>query len=187
MHAILDVHYSRNTAVAGCVTFEDWSDRAPGSTTIAVLPVPSTYLPGQFYERELPCLLAVLEKLDQPFESLIIDGFVHLKAPLHKGLGVHLAEAMNYGPAIIGVAKNPLRVADRYVPIIRGRSRKPLYISAINFPLPLAAKRIAGMHGSNRIPTLIGAADRLCRRGIWRKQTSPDLDSDCLSGYTQRK
>lgn len=163
MHAVVDVHYSEGTAVAGCVGFVEWTDSSPAETTVASLAVPGPYVPGRFYERELPCVLDVLERAGREYETIVVDGYVHLQPPTRLGLGGHLLEALPYRAAVIGVAKNPLAGADRFVPVLRGRSRKPLYVSAAGVPLDVAAERVRRMHGAHRLPTLIRAADRLCR------------------------
>ena len=49
-------------------------------------------IPGEFYRRELPGLLAVLEKIEQPIDVMVIDGYVDL-APDRPGLGRHLWSA----------------------------------------------------------------------------------------------
>jgi deoxyribonuclease V len=67
------------------------------------------------------------------------------------------------GAAVIGVIKSPLRIADRFVPVPRGRSRMPLYVSAVGCSLKRAARSLGPMHGPHRIPTLLEIADRLAR------------------------
>jgi deoxyribonuclease V len=61
------------------------------------------------------------------------------------------------------VAKNPLAIADRFVPVLRGRSRKPLWVSSINMPVQQAADLIAGMRGDHRLPVLVKMADQAAR------------------------
>jgi deoxyribonuclease V len=161
--AALDVYYEIHRAMAACVVFDNWQDQIPMQLFRTLVPTVRQYHPGRFYERELPCLLAVLQQVDQAFETIIIDGFVHLRAEVGKGLGLHLSESLPYVSTVIGVAKNPLRVAERFVPIIRGHSKKPLFVSAIGCSLDNAAQSIASMHGSNRIPTLLKYADQLAR------------------------
>ena len=165
MKAALDVHYRGERAVAACVSFRDWHDGEATRLVRVEVPIGGRYRAGRFYERELPCLLAVLERADHEFEAIVIDGYVHLKPKVGKGLGVHLAEALPYSPIIIGVAKSPLRVADRFVPILRGRSAKPLFVSASGCPLADAARWVRQMHGPHRIPTMLRLADR-CARGM---------------------
>jgi deoxyribonuclease V len=163
MKAVLDVHYYNQIAHAACIEFVNWSDAASDRTTVTSMKVPSDYRPGKFFRRELPCLLAVLKKANRHFESIIIDGYVFLKPPTVDGLGAYLERALPYSPGVIGVAKNPLRMADRFVAITRGRSKKPLYISSLNIPLKEAAELVAGMDGAYRIPTLIRLADKASR------------------------
>ena len=165
MNAILDVHYQKGAASVACGRFSSWTDSSPSGANVSRLDIPSAYVPGRFFERELPCLLHALERERIRFETIVIDGYVHLKPPVRKGLGLHLAESVPYPVAVIGVAKNPLKAADRFVPILRGGSTKPLFVSAVNVPVERAAELIRSMDGEFRIPTLIRTADRLCRGG----------------------
>lgn len=162
MKAVLDVHYRDDRARAVCVSFQAFSDPQARAVHSRELAVPADYAPGRFFERELPCLLAVLEVADTPFDTLLVDGFVHLEPP-RKGLGAHLADALPHAPVIIGVAKSRLAVAARFAPLQRGRSRKPLYVSCLGCPLPVAVDHVAAMHGRHRLPTLVRLADRLSR------------------------
>ena len=163
MNAALDVHYTANTAAVACVGFRGWEDGRPVRSELHRLPVPERYVPGRFFLRELPCLLHALQRAPDRFRILLIDGFVHLKPPLEKGLGAHLAGALRYPAAVIGVAKNPFPMADRFVPVFRGRSRRPLFVSSVNLPLDRAVRAVQAMHGEHRIPTMLRIADRLSR------------------------
>lgn len=163
MNAILDVCYRGSRAWAACVTFESWPDSKPADILTIDCYVSAEYKAGYFFKRELPCLLAVLEAAGRVFEHIVIDGFVYLAPPLISGLGDKLASALDYHPAVIGVAKSPLKLADRFVALRRGISHRPLYVSSVNCPLRDAAEHIMSMHGSHRIPTLIRMADRAAR------------------------
>jgi deoxyribonuclease V len=163
MKAVLDVHYERNRSTAACVVFKNWPDSRPTELFQVVLPGTSQYRPGRFYLRELPSLMSVLQRAGHEFETVVIDGYVHLKDDVGKGLGVHLFESLSYSPVVIGVAKNPLKVADHFVPIVRGRSRKPLFVSAIGCSVDEAAQSILSMHGPHRIPMLLKLADQQAR------------------------
>lgn len=165
MKASLDVYYEGENSIAACVVFDNWLDSKPIEIFRVVGPSASHYRAGRFYERELPCLLAVLERVDREFETIIIDGFVHLRAEVGKGLGEHLFEWLSYSPEVVGVAKNPLKVADQFVPIMRGRSTRPLFVSAIGCSVERAARSIVSMHGPYRIPTLLKLADQYARKG----------------------
>jgi deoxyribonuclease V len=166
MNAILDVCYRNGMAAVACVQFSNWTDSHPNAVSISELDVQAGYVPGRFFERELPCLLYALKRETVRFEVIVIDGFVHLKPPLKKGLGFHLAESVSYPVAVIGVAKNPLKVADRFLPVLRGRSGKPLFVSAINISIERAAELIKSMNGEFRIPTLIKMTDQFCRANL---------------------
>jgi deoxyribonuclease V len=171
MKAAMDVSYQGEaTAHAACVVFEDWADSVPATFFRAPLTLPKPYRPGRFFERELPCLLALLQRIDRRFEAIVIDGYVHLRQDVGKGLGVHLYESLNCSTLIVGVAKNPLAMADQFIPVYRGRSGKPLFVSAIGCSAEQAALYIASMHGPYRIPTLLKLADRCARTGEYEQR-----------------
>jgi deoxyribonuclease V len=163
MKAALDVHYESDRSIAACVVFNHWLDSEPAELIRVVVPSASQYFAGRFYERELPCLMSVLQRIDHEFDTIIIDGYVHFRADEGKGLGVHLFESLSYSPVVVGVAKNPLKVADNFVPINRGKSKRPLFVSAIGCSVEQAARSILSMHGPYRIPTLLKLADHHAR------------------------
>jgi deoxyribonuclease V len=163
MKAALDVRYEPDRAVAAGVVFKEWLDSEPSETLSAIGHKPERYRAGRFYERELPYLLSVLRQTDRQFDTIIIDGYVHLRPEVGIGLGVHLFNSLSYSPAVIGVAKNPLRLADQFVPVLRGKSRKPLYVSAMGCALGSAAHLIKRMYGPHRIPTMLKIADQHAR------------------------
>lgn len=147
------------------MVFADWDDSGPAKVVCACGADPRPYRPGRFYQRELPCLLSVLQRAEREFETILIDGYVHLKTGSGKGLGARLYEALAYSPAVVGVAKNPLKIADRFVPICRGRSKKPLFVSAIGWQEDRAAQCVLNMHGPHRIPEMLRLADHYARAG----------------------
>ncbi|MCX7966460.1 MAG: endonuclease V [Syntrophorhabdaceae bacterium] len=161
MKAAIDVYYEEDRSIGVCIIFNDWKDSTPYDVKRVVLPPARDYFPGKFYRRELPCILSLLETIDYPFEIIIIDGYVHLKRG--KGLGTYLFESLPYPSSIIGVAKNPLKIADKFMAIKRGNSNRPLFISSIGCSLEYAAESIISMHGKYRIPTLLKMADSLTR------------------------
>jgi deoxyribonuclease V len=163
MKAVLDVHYESTRSIAACVVFNNWLDSKPAELIRVIVPGASQYCAGRFYERELPCLMSVLQRAGREFDTIIIDGYVHLRTDVGKGLGVYLFETLPYSPVVVGVAKNPLKVADHFVPIYRGKSKRPLFVSAIGCSVEQAASSILGMHGPYRIPTLLKLADHHAR------------------------
>lgn len=159
--AALDVHYLPKGARAAAVTFEDWtSSEALEDVTADVLEV-AEYVPGEFYRRELPCLLAVLERLSQPPEIIIVDGYVWLEGG-KPGLGAHLLEALKHRVPIVGVAKTRYAGANA-LEVLRGSGASVLFVSAAGMEVLEAAEKVRLMHGPHRIPTLLTRVDHLCR------------------------
>ena len=162
MLACLDVSFRNNAACAAGVTFRDWCDAMPLDEKVVEIQDVAPYQPGQFYRRELPCLLAVLQKLPS-IDVAIIDGYVWLDGESRRGLGAHLYHALNEKVVVIGVAKTKFRDAE-VCEIFRGASKRPLLITAAGIQKKLAAEHVRSMHGNSRLPTLIARADYLSRR-----------------------
>lgn len=165
--ACLDVYYhgaSGATATAACVLFDDWLAREPTEEIVREISAVAPYEPGQFYRRELPCLLAVLEALPQLPRILLIDAYVTLDDAGTPGLGARLFSALGEAAAVVGVAKTHYAGAPA-IPTFRGASRNPLYVSAVGSPVEEAARQVARMHGEFRLPTLLQRVDRLSRTG----------------------
>jgi deoxyribonuclease V len=162
MLACVDVDYRDVGAVAACVCFNTWSDPTPASESAIQIEDVQPYEPGQFYRRELPCILAVLKSLPDSPRVVIIDGYVWL-GKQRPGLGAHLYEALDKQVPVIGVAKTHFVGAEPVVLVTRGRSRTPLYITAAGLDLAVAASNIKAMHGPFRIPTMLKRVDELSR------------------------
>jgi deoxyribonuclease V len=168
MHACLDASYREEKVTAARVLFRDWRDDRGAREIVVRLNEAAPYIPGRFYLRELPALLAVLEKVNDPLETLIVDGYVWLDAGQSPGLGAHLYERMGGTIPVIGVAKSAYRGAPA-VEVFRGTGRRPLYVTAAGMQPEEAAERIRRMHGPSRIPTLLKRGDDLCRSQRERK------------------
>jgi deoxyribonuclease V len=95
---------------------------------------------------------------------VIIDGYVYLDGHSRPGLGKYLHDALCGKVKIIGVAKNPFKGITGEYELYRGLSTKPLHITCAGMTLAEAKSRIAAMHGSYRIPTLLKTVDQLCRK-----------------------
>lgn len=162
MIVAVDVYYRDiNKALVAGVVFKNFLDQVPFRTyTVAVNEV-FRYVPGSFYLRELPCIMALLNEIEEDIETVIIDGYVSLGEK--PGLGVQLWKALGGRKAIIGVAKSHFRgsVSKK---IFRGKSNNPLYITSSGIETSLAASMIGSMHGNFRIPTLLKLADTLSRK-----------------------
>ena len=171
MIACLDVHYQDPGAVAAGVWFHRWSDSTSTAEVVLRIPRVEPYQSGQFYLRELPCLLAVLEK-GPPAEIVVVDGYVWLGDEQRPGLGAHLYRVLDEKAAVIGVAKTRYAGATSGQELRRGTSRSPLYITAAGMELAEAVRHIAGMHGPHRIPTLLKRVDDLCRGRAYARNSS---------------
>jgi deoxyribonuclease V len=163
MIACVDVDYRGEGAVAACVLFRDWGDAAAAAEHVARLPHVEDYVPGQFYRRELPCLLTVLDALPTRPKAVIIDGYVWLDGAGRPGLGAHLHEALGRTLPVIGVAKTRFAGCSVARTVRRGESAKPLFVTAVGLEVDEAARCVERMHGPFRIPTLLKRVDELCR------------------------
>lgn len=75
--AIVDVHYLQDRATAACVMAEDWAAARPAAEHVITIEGVAPYVPGHFYLRELPAVLAVLLCATKP-KIVVIDGYVWL-------------------------------------------------------------------------------------------------------------
>lgn len=162
----VDVAYREDTALVGGVLFRDWTDENPVQELLISCSVPDNYMPGQFYRRELPCIAALLEHVTGPLDCIIIDGFVYLGRSQEPGLGKHLRELLDTSIAVIGVAKSPFKGTPESCLLLRGKSRKPLYVTADGISVEQAKFLVKSMHGQDRLPTLLKRVDRLCRTAV---------------------
>ncbi len=165
MIACVDVAYENAAACAAGITFRDWADASPLEERVIPVQGVQPYQPGQFFRRELPCLLAVLRSLPS-VELVIVDGYVWLGGTDKPGLGAHLHQALGGRAAVVGVAKSRFKGTGTAGEVFRGRSRRPLFITAVGLSQECAAQHVRSMHGPYRIPTLLKRVDDLCRRGI---------------------
>ena len=164
MHVCLDVGYfDEDRALAAAVCFETWEAARPCDQRVVPLDNVKPYVPGKFFERELPCLLSVIRQITEPVETMIIDGQVRLTDSGAPGLGMYLYEALDKRVPIIGVAKSKYRHLNNAIEITRGDSNRALYVTAAGIPDEAAAACIQQMHGVHRIPTLLKLVDQLSR------------------------
>jgi len=128
----------------------------------AVVPEVRPYRPGEFYQRELPPLRAVLHGIEG-LSLLVIDGYVDLDPDGRPGLGAHAHEVFDV--PVIGVAKTVFRTAVHAVPVLRGASARPVQVTAVGMPSADAAELVRSMAGRFRIPDALRRADQLARTG----------------------
>ena len=163
MKLCVDVYYTDDVAIASGIVFDDWSAPEPVSEELFVLDDVQPYEPGQFYKRELPPLVGLIEQLATEPQIVVVDGFVWLDDENSPGLGAHLHDAFNQRIAVIGVAKSRFRESQVAVEVLRGDSTRPLFVTAAGIDQTEAATCIRNMHGEYRMPTLLKLADRLGR------------------------
>lgn len=151
--------YQETRVTAACAGFAAWDDAVARIEVVVRSPgAPAPYEPGSFYTRELPHLLAVLERMPR-LDAILVDAYVWL-GPDAPGLGARVADA--YGAPVIGVAKT--RFADASaIEVVRGPGKRPLYVTSIGIDPAHAAQCVTEMHGEFRIPTLLQRVDALAR------------------------
>ncbi len=161
MKLAFDVHYKEERAKTVCAVFDKWEDETAKSFIIKYLSEVEEYIPGQFYKRELPCIMTVLDDLDlSEVDTIIIDGFVVLDDAGKPGLGHYLYEKLNCKIPIIGVAKTGFHNNVKNVKqVLRGDSKKPLYVTAAGMDVHEAAMHIQEMSGDYRMPDILREVD----------------------------
>jgi deoxyribonuclease V len=159
--AAVDVHYLRTGgARAAAVLAADAAFAHVRAAHTAVLPQVAPYRPGEFYLRELPPLRALLQELSG-LGLLVVDGYADLDPAGRPGLGAH-AHA-EFGIPVIGVAKSRFHTATHAVPVLRGSSGRPLFVTAAGMPSADAADLVRRMAGRYRLPDAPRRADTLAR------------------------
>lgn len=160
-----DTYYAGNSAKTVCLAFENWADENSLLSYSEIIDKVEDYKSGEFYRRELPCILSLLKQIDLVnIEAIIIDGFVFLDDNNKLGLGGHLYKNLDAKIPIIGVAKTNFATIERNKQAVyRGNSKNPLYITAIGMNIEDAAEKIKIMNGAYRIPTLLKQLDRLTK------------------------
>lgn len=164
----LDVQYTDRSARAAAVLFTNWTNLTASRVWTHVFEGPvAEYVPGQFRERELPCLMQLLlqqiDLLRSSVDTIVIDGYVDLGGG-HPGLGRYLHDALKevgVNATVVGVAKNPFKGANA-AKILRGDSKSPLYVTSTG-DMHSDAAAVKSMSGPYRIPTLLKIADSLAR------------------------
>jgi deoxyribonuclease V len=161
MKIAIDVFYKENSAKIVAVVFEKWEDEFPQKIVIKEIEPIYPYIPGEFYKRELPCLVEILLDFDiDNIDVIIIDGYVYLDDASKPGLGAYLYEYLNKNIPVIGVAKTTFHLNIKSVKdVYRGKSQKPLYVTSIGIDLDDAANHIQNMYGEHRMPYLLKLVD----------------------------
>jgi deoxyribonuclease V len=132
----------------------------------ATVPEVQAYTSGEFSLRELPPLRAVLAAIisggAERLAMIIVDGYVDLDPDGRPGLGLRVHD--EFGVPVIGVAKTAFATATHAVPVRRGQSARPLFVTAAGIARAEAARLVGEMAGSHRMPDALRQADALARR-----------------------
>jgi deoxyribonuclease V len=164
--ACFDVYYREDYARASCIVFElKPFEKIISQYNELISPVDS-YISGEFYRRELPCILKVYGKVKENIELILIDGFVSLRDG-KKGLGGYLYEALDANIPVIGIAKTFYEGCNYYIEVYRGESERPLYINSIGIKLDTAATLIKNLEDKHRIPNILKMVDKQSRSEIY--------------------
>lgn len=168
----LDTYYFDTYAKTVGIEFSSWDDSEPYRTYVDYyFDTRSDYVPGEFYKRELPCILSLLKRFQldpKNYDFILIDGYVYLYEDhiptIKSGLGAHLYQEIHSSTPIIGIAKSVHGTSDDYCKkIYRGKSKAPLYITSVGLPASIASKYVLSMHGKFRIPTILKKLDKLTK------------------------
>lgn len=125
-----------------------------------------SYIPGEFYKRELPGIIKLLENINlNNFDTIILDSHVWLwneKESPDKpkpGLGAYLYKRIRRKDLNIVGAKSYYCDNNLHSSLcFRGNSKNPLYVDSINLKENYS-EIIKHMYGNYRIPYLIKLAD----------------------------
>lgn len=162
MPLAVDVYYYDKKAKVSGVIFTDWPDELPVKIISTHIDHVEEYTSGEFYRRELPCIVQLLSQVDlNNAEVVIIDGYVYLDNEKKPGLGAYLFNYLEGKIPIIGIAKTAFHQNQENVELVyRGESKNPLYVSSVGMGTKTAANLVKNMHGKHRIPTLLKLLDQ---------------------------
>ena len=180
----LDVAYApAGDRLAAAVVVLDATSLTVLDSAVVLGEVAFDYVPGLFAFRELPSLLAALDRLTVRPDLLICDGH-GLAHPRRLGLACHLGVVT--GLPTLGVGKtplvgrwdepgarrgswSPLSVGDEVVGrVLRTRDGvRPVFVSVGHrMCLANAAERVLALTPRYRLPETTRAADQVCRRAL---------------------
>lgn len=172
----IDTYYWSDTLARTVgVVFENWSDPTPSKIITDECTTFGPYIPGQFYLRELPCVMSLLKKVDlTEFDVILTDSFLRLRGDDGvdmPGLGMKLWEKIGQiypHLDIWSVAKSKFgRCKEISACIMRGESKTPLYVQALKEDMSEAGRVVRDvMHGPYRLPSLLKILDQETKKVI---------------------
>ena len=175
MIILLDSYYREDICNTSLVVMGDSRSSNVVFTDTVYTRVTADYIPGQFYKRELPGIINILEKLKREHPDIwelsivvVVDGFNTLRNKNEEwpGLGGHLKEyleSINERKVVWGIAKSKFMESDKISELVyRGNSKNPLYVQSTGSS-KIAAKAVKTMPGDFRIPDMLKEVDKLSR------------------------
>jgi deoxyribonuclease V len=93
----------------------------------------------------------------------VVDGYTNLDPDGRLGLGAYVHA--EFGIPVIGVAKSRFRTVTHAVPVQRGSSVRPLFVTAAGMLAADAVDLVRRMAGRHRLPDAPRRADTLARAG----------------------
>ncbi|WP_456383602.1 endonuclease V [Hydrogenimonas sp.] len=172
MIAAFDVFYRDGMAWVAAVAFERFDSSVPTAEYRDVVPIDSAYVAGEFYRRELPPIVHLIERYRIEPEIAVIDGYALLDGIERPGLGAHLYDYFEGKVPVVGVAKRRFAGLPEGYEVRRGGSGRPLYVTAIGMDTEWAKEAVRLMAGNHRIPTMLKRVDGLSRRIYEEKRFS---------------
>lgn len=162
MYLATDVFYGEEYARTAAVLFAQWTDVEATHAWTEAFDEFEEYTPGEFYRRELPCILPLIARAFEfiDLKAILVDGYVDLGEG-RPGLGRHLHRALHERVEVIGVAKNEFVGAPGAI-VTRAGSTRPLFVTSTG-DAERAGECIASMAGEFRFPDLLRRVDRLSR------------------------
>lgn len=163
---LFDSYYTKGFVTTACIGITEWRSEDVEFEKINHSEITSEYVSGQFYRRELPRILELLKGVKlKNNDFVVIDGYVYLDDLETKGLGGYLFEKLGNSIPVIGVAKNRYKsIGENCIELLRGKSRKPLYITSAGIKVVEASEKILSMRGEFRIPKMLKAVDTMSRK-----------------------
>ena len=165
MVIVIDVDYGESEAcVAGVFAEEVYSTESCGFLRLKIKDY-GDYESGQFYKRELPCVKAILEKVNpKVLDFIVVDGYADFGTD-RVSFGQAVYET--YGIPTIGIAKKACQycvLSDTEV--FRGSSHSPVFVTSYGISQEEAKSIVRRMSGKNRLPYLVKLADSYARGNI---------------------
>jgi deoxyinosine 3'endonuclease (endonuclease V) len=166
--AIDSYYYSDTDCYTVGVMFDKWDQEKPSKIMSCRSSDFEIYRPGNFYKRELPGILRILEVVSESgiqIDTVVLDSYIDLMdrdGNISAGLGNHLRQVVGESRFhIIGVAKTLYGKCNEISsPVRRGNATNPIWVQGSGITNEEAANLVYSMYGSYKIPNLLRILDK---------------------------